>query len=71
MTDAILTVHRVGGTPGDRYVTCPHCMQQVNLPSGPVRGEQFQHRIINLNGADRGCMGWFDVAPDAHLARAE
>lgn len=71
MSDEILTVSRLNGTPGDRWLKCPHCAETVNLPSGLVRGEQFQHRILRLDGPDRGCLGWFEVAHDAKLENAE
>lgn len=70
MIDEILTVRHVGGEPGDRTVTCPHCGETIGLPPGPIRGETFQHRLPG-RFKDTGCLGWFEVAHDAHLARAE
>lgn len=70
-TDEIKIVTAVGGVPGDRYCKCPHCGEQVNLPRGSIRGEQFQHRILRLSAPHAGCGGWFEVSCDARLARAE
>jgi len=69
-TDEIKTVTRVKGTPGDRYVKCPHCGETTYLPSGPVRGEQYQHKKSE-RFAGVGCDGWFEVAHDATLENAE
>ena len=67
-TDEILPVHVVKGVPGDRYVTCPHCKETVCLPSGPVRGEQFQHKRVFT---DAGCDGWFEIDAEAKLLNQE
>ncbi len=60
-TDEILTVTKVFQDWGDWSVNCPHCKVVTHLPSGPIRGEQFQH----TNRA--GCNGWFEVSSDAKV----
>jgi len=60
-TDEILNVKKITLESGDWYCTCPHCKEIVCLPSGPIRGEQFQHTT------KKDCMGWFDVDPDAKM----
>lgn len=71
VTDEILTVRVVKGVPGDRFVVCPHCKETVNLPPGPFRGEQFQHRLLRISGPDGGCGGWFEISPEAKVSSQE
>lgn len=62
-TDEILTVTKVFKDGSDWGVKCPHCKRVLGLPSGPVRGEQFQDRT----GSGYGCGGWFEVSHDARV----
>lgn len=59
MTDEILTVHKVTMDGGDWCVKCPHCKKVACLPSGTIKGEQFQHSTRD------GCNGWFEVSSNA------
>jgi hypothetical protein len=61
MNDEILTVTRVFNDGGGWCVRCPHCERIVALPDGPIRGEQYQHKL----NFDAGCRGWFEVSHDA------
>jgi hypothetical protein len=62
----ILTVRKVTVDGSERCVVCPHCQDIVGLPGGPLRGEQFQHRLVASNG---GCKGWFEISYDAVKVR--
>jgi hypothetical protein len=64
-TNEILTVTRIIKDGGDWCAECPHFKRIVGLPSGPVRGEQFQDRT----SSGYGCGGWFDVSSDARAVR--
>lgn len=69
-TDEIRTVTKfVRDDDGTKCVECPHCKQVIGLQSGPIRGEMFQHRRREYQGAHgvraTGCDGWFEVSHDA------
>lgn len=62
----IRPVSRVVIDGGEAYVTCPHCGETLGLPSGPIRGETFQHRVLSAYSEKvRGCQGWFEVTSNA------